>query len=805
MMLQWLFKKKKPTCAPPPGKTASSKVPAPVGAEQHGNLAQSLELISHAVASNPRDPVARCSLGKTYLEMDRIEEARTCFEEALTLKPDYAEARYKLGNALRIQGKLDAALACYQMAILVNPKYAEAHNNEGVVYEEKGLLKEAIAAYQRALSINPGLVDAHYNVGLLLMAQGDSAEALTSFKKAIALNPDFAEAHYAEGVTLRSQGKLDDAVASFRKAISPRPDYFDAHYNLARLLHRQGRYDEALASYRIAISLNPGIAEAHNNEGVAHAESGHGREAVLCFQRALSIKPDFAAAQFNLGNSQDEHSETLRCHQKALTLDPEFVEARWAYTMAQIPAIFEADADPKRFRSAFAAELTDLASWIDSDSKRIASGFDAVGAYLPFYLAYQEENNKELLSRYGELCVRIMRAWQAGQKFTPAIAHNSAKTRIGVVSAHICEHSVWHAIIKGWLLQLDRGRFDLHLFHVGATQDQQTLFAQSQAASFEQGRRELPQWVNAISSKQLDVLIYPEIGMDAMTVKLASLRLAPVQVTSWGHPETSGLPTMDYFLSAEDFEPADELEKQDGQDGQWKHSARENYTEQLVTLPHLGCCFPPLLVTASDPKLANMGIDLGSPLLLCPGTAFKYQPQHDGIFVEIARRLGDCQIIFVVSGGRESLSAKLRRRLEIVFTRSGLDFEKYVVFIPWRNQGEFYGLMQRVDVFLDTVGFSGFNTAMQAIECGLPIVTRDGRFMRGRLASGILKRMELPELIAESEEDYISLAVKLSRDTEYRSHIRKRIEANRHVLFNDTAPIRALEDFLDNVTLRQTS
>jgi len=68
--------------------------------------------------------------------------------------------------------------------------------------------------------------------------------------------------------------------------------------------------------------------------------------------------------------------------------------------------------------------------------------------------------------------------------------------------------------------------------------------------------------------------------------------------------------------------------------------------------------------------------------------------------------------------------------------------------------------------------------------------------MRGRLASGILKRMGLPELVARSEEDYVALAVKLARDTEYRKHVRERIEASRHVLFADLAPIRAMEDFL---------
>jgi predicted O-linked N-acetylglucosamine transferase (SPINDLY family) len=168
------------------------------------------------------------------------------------------------------------------------------------------------------------------------------------------------------------------------------------------------------------------------------------------------------------------------------------------------------------------------------------------------------------------------------------------------------------------------------------------------------------------------------------------------------------------------------------------------------------------------------------------------------MLVEIVRRLGECQLIFVASD--ENRSRLLHRRLETVFTRAGVDFEKHVVFIRWQKRPEFYGLLQRVDAMLDTIGFSGFNTAMQAIECGLPIVALEGRFMRGRLASGILKRIGLSDLVARTNEEYISLAVKLARDSELRSQFSARIEANRHILFNDTVPIRALEDFLVGVT-----
>jgi predicted O-linked N-acetylglucosamine transferase (SPINDLY family) len=119
-----------------------------------------------------------------------------------------------------------------------------------------------------------------------------------------------------------------------------------------------------------------------------------------------------------------------------------------------------------------------------------------------------------------------------------------------------------------------------------------------------------------------------------------------------------------------------------------------------------------------------------------------------------------------------------------------------VVFIPWLNSSDFYALMQQSDVFLDPIGFSGFNTAMQAIDCDLPIITREGQFMRGRLASGILKRMGMSELITNTEEDYIALVVRLVEDKRYRQEMGKKIHENKAVLYNDLEPIQALETFL---------
>jgi predicted O-linked N-acetylglucosamine transferase (SPINDLY family) len=379
-----------------------------------------------------------------------------------------------------------------------------------------------------------------------------------------------------------------------------------------------------------------------------------------------------------------------------------------------------------------------------------------------------------------------MEHWQQKEKkfFKPKNFNKPIK--IGIVSKHIHQHSVWDAITRGWIENIDRNLFQLYFFYTGVKIDQETEFAKSIATGFISGIDDLSSWATAVIDAKIDVLLYPEIGMDPITVQLACLRLAPVQVGSWGHPETTGLPTIDYYLSADLLEP---------------DNSEKYYTEQLIKLPNLGCFNKQALVTSIPIDLEKFKISADRPLFICPGVPFKYQPQHDHIFVEIAKRLEECQFLFFTHQ-KKKLTELFKERLNLHFLESGLNVDDYCIFLPWQPKASFYGLMNCANVFLDTIGFSGFNTAMQGIECGVPIVTREGRFMRGRLASGILKRIGLQELIAKNENDYINLVVKLASNQEYNQYIRNKLKENRHVLYSDFESIRGLEQFLEDAYLK---
>jgi protein O-GlcNAc transferase len=429
--------------------------------------------------------------------------------------------------------------------------------------------------------------------------------------------------------------------------------------------------------------------------------------------------------------------------------------------------------------AAFDAEIEALARWCQArGAEKVAR---AVGTQQPFYLAYIEADHRDRLARYGALCADLMGQWQRATGLAMPARITRAETRVGIVSAHVRDHSVWNAIVKGWLQHLDRSRYDVRLFHLGTAHDVETALAKTMVSHYVYGKSDIVEWTQLILGHQLDVLIYPEIGMDPLTAKLASLRLAPVQATSWGHPITSGLPTMDYFLSADALEPPD---------------ADAHYTERLVRLPGLGCCFAPWRGASADVSLASLGIREGMPVLVCAGTPFKYTPRQDAVFAEIARRLGECQLVFFVPEPR-ALMDRVRARLTRAFDAAGLELEAYAAFVPWLSRSAFAGLLAQADVFLDTMGFSGFNTTMQAIDVGLPVVAREGRYLRGRLSSGVLRRAGLDALVADSEPGFVELAVRLAQDAAYWGEARERLLQAAPTLYGDVQPVRALARFFE--------
>ena len=624
-------------------------------------------------------------------------------------------------------------------------------------------------------------------LGVILGSTGKKVEALIAHQKAIKVAPEDAEIHNNLGNALRDLGKFDKAEVSIMKAIKIKPDNAGFYNNLGALYKDIGKLEEAETNFRHAIRLMPELAISYNNLGLVLLELRNYEQAQASYTRAIELNPGFDEAYSNLADvyrKQGLTKETLECISKAVALKPENPSYRWSFAMLQIPKVFLTIAEYKNVSQIYEKELSKLESFITPETLNEFSKF--VGTTYPYYIAYLENNNRFLLEKHGEICCHIMKNWQeknlTSQINLSANSKKKGKIKVGIISSHIHYHSVWNMFLKGVIKNLDADKFDIHIFYLKKRSDDETELTKKSVKYFHTGFKNLTEWANKIKNSEIDIAFYPEVGMHKLTIKLASMRLAPIQVASFGHPETSGLNTLDYYISSELLETS---------------NSNSFYSEKLIKLPGLGYYFEPPTLKPSEIDFSKIGINLNSPIFLCLGAPNKFLPLYDWVFVEIIRRINNCQLVFVndLCGAFKVFKKRLKDKIE----HSGFIFEKHVIFVPGQTREGYSALMKNADLLLDTIGFSGANTALQAIGCGLPVITREGRFQRTRHASAILRTIDVEELIANTEEEYIDLIEKITLDEVFKNKIRFKIKAKEKLLYKNENSIRALEDFFESV------
>ena len=384
------------------------------------------------------------------------------------------------------------------------------------------------------------------------------------------------------------------------------------------------------------------------------------------------------------------------------------------------------------------------------------------------------------MADYGELAWRVLEATQPVLLPAPP-PRPGERIRVAIVSGFFCDHTIFRLFLEGWITGLDRDRFEVIGMHTGTTQDAQTEWAASQCDHFIRGLHFADSWRAAIVDAAPHVLLYPEIGMDPICFRLAAQRLARLQCVAWGHPQTTGLPTLDCFPSSALMEPPE---------------ADSFYTERLVRLPGIGVHYTPDAAATPPATRAEFGLREGVPVFWSGQALYKYHPDHDAIFPRIAAAVGDCQFVFIEFANSAAVTAAFRARLAESFAASGLDAARHCVFLPPMSQPRFIAAAALADVVLDTPGWSGGKSTLDLLALDPAIVTWPGRFMRGRHSAAILRQIGCEDTIARSADDYVSIAARLALDADWRQAVRGRMAAGKARAWRDPASISALEDFL---------
>jgi protein O-GlcNAc transferase len=745
-----------------------------------GLLVDAAESFRLALKIRPDFAEAHVGLGNVLKELGHLYDATMSYRQALRLRPDYAEAHSRLSSALQDLGELNAALESCRKALALDPALAEAHCIEGSVLQALGHPSEAVKSYREALRFRPEYAEAHCGLGSALRDLGELDAALENCRQALALDANLAEAYINLGAVLQGLGKLDEAITSLRRAVEIKPNSYAAQRSLGDVLEQAGQHEEAKACYRRGLQQRHVLAEEYNRQGASQLERRQIEGAVALFRLALSVNPDYARGYANLGNALRELGQldaSRDSYLRAARLQPEALHHAINASLL-LPVIPASQADIAQSRERYRTGITHLmetAGTLHEPGEKLNS--------VSFYLAYHNADDRPLME---SLC-RLFRARAADLTFTaphvprwPLPSDRGQRIRVGFLSEYLYDHTIGKHY-QGFIRHLDRERFEVVVIH--GHRAKRDAFRQNLDALADKSLAlpaSLKSQQHAVANEQLDVLFYPDIGMSAPTYFLAYARLAPVQATSWGHPDTSGLDTIDYYVSAVSNEPQD---------------ADALYTERLVRLTRLPC-FYYQTQASGVPKLAKAALGLPERGILygCPQSLFKIHPDFDAVLAEVAT--GDAEGHLIVPDGKypawnDMLKARWAKTFPILLER--------VRFLPRMPWGPFLAVMEHTDVLLDPLHFGSGNTMYDAMINGTPVVTWPGRFARGRNVAAAYRQMGVADApVAGCVEDYAPLALALGRNRDRRHALREAsFQSAKKELFEDMQAVREFEQFLE--------
>jgi protein O-GlcNAc transferase len=683
---------------------------------------------------------------QALLGAQRPAEARAAFEQLVALQPSNASLRHGLALALKATGEREAA------------------GN----------------AFAAALALQPGYWEAAFNLGVMLEEDRDAALAERAYRMALAAKPDAVRALGNLGNLLRRAGKLRDAEEPLRRAVALAPSEPAALGNLALLCIDAGQLEEARRLAERAASLAPNEPAWWEAAGTAARLMSDAEGAVPLLERAAARVPDDAGVRFELALALEACADDARAAAQlaaARKLAPAWEKLRWADAL-HLPAIVEDDGHAQAAIASFDAGLARLESdlRLDSDSA-IAGALEAALAFVPFNLHYLPGDHLERQARYARLVARVARAAVPA----PSIARATGKIRVGFVSSYMRTHVVAR-FFASLMTGLDPARFERWAWHTGGTGDAWTQEITRGVEHFDDTRTHVHDLAAAIGAAGLDVLIYLDVGLDPLQGVLAALRLAPVQAALYGHPVSTGLDTLDDFLSGELLEPA---------------GAEQHYRENLVRLPGLGAR-PRAPATPGDGHWMRALRPESRPLAVCAQNLQKLPPAFDATLARIAAG-SRARLVFFDRG--PGLTRRFSERLSRALARAGVDAREHVRFAPARAYPDYLAGLAEADLVLDSPGFSGGATSLDALGVGAAVLAFEGDRARSRQTSAMLRLAGVEELIVRDADAYAARAQALLGDAGERNALRQRIVAGAPRIFGDGRPLAAFAGYLERRSL----
>ncbi len=594
-------------------------------------------------------------------------------------------------------------------------------------HHQAGQLQKAESIYHQILQENPNHHDALNLSGLIAHQTGNNVKAAELINKAILNNPKNPDYYYNLGIVLSALGKWKEAIHAYRQTLCQKPDYFEALNNLGNILREHGNTDDAIEIYNKALKLKPDCAEVWNNLGNVLKEMGQIENAIENYKKAIQIKPDYAEAWNNMGSSlfeQNRFKDAIEHYRQALKLKPDYAEA-WDNLGGVLEVIGEFKPAIESCRQA----LKHKPDYVKASSN------------LLYLLSYNVLYSPDQILEEHRDWDRIHGEKQKTTIYSHTKSTNSNKRlRIGYVSPDFRKHALsffFEPILKNH----DRNHVEVYCYSDVSNPDEVTerlkTMADEWCSTIGMSDKEVAQ---KIYTDEIDILIDLAGHTAKNRLTIFTYKPAPVQATYLGYCNTSGLKSMDYWITDTILHPEDTIELA---------------VEKIIRLQRCWICYLP---PADAPEIKP---DTHANNIITFGSFNNFSKLSNEVVVCWSQLLKEVSDSRLVLKARQLADPFIQERILMQFAQNGITSDQ-LILLP--NTPSYMADYNKIDIALDTFPRTGGVTTADALWMGVPVITLAGKRYIERQGASILNAIGLDELITSTPEEYITRATTLTKD-----------------------------------------
>jgi predicted O-linked N-acetylglucosamine transferase (SPINDLY family) len=665
---------------------------------------------------------------------------------------------------------------------------------QAIHQHREGNLKAAESLYKRALK-HARTNDVYFNFGVLCMQINEPKRADQLLLTALEMRRE-PRVLSALALTKERLNALREAESLAREACTLAPTNAGYYNNLGKILCARGNFTESIKFLNESLSYADS-PEARYNLANAYIGKGDHWGSITALQQLLERYPTFLEARTQLGAIHLKNSnfnEAIQEFQAVLRtkLDHgDFSQSAkellltWL-TLLDVPSVYTSQNELETAINKVDSRLSKLESALNKISSHELIRLEPNILYVAFkisnfYWAYQGVCERDRTTRYCQILRDALPQFCLKEARKNPATSRGAK-RVGVISQYFGLHATtWIGSILTETLAPE-----VEVIYYVVNDLQEESYIQKLPTHFKTKRIECTDltfggFFTNLLSDRLDLLIYPDIGMTPFSRIASSFRLASTQAVHWAHPVTTGSPVMDYFLTSDLMETP---------------SSEKNYTEKIIRLPGIGLYLEPNVPEAKIKMISEETSHQCASIQ----SLFKYLPKYDYLYPELIKKIPSLKIYFIKSDV-EADTIKFVNRLKAEFHRNGLVLERHVTLVDRMSKIELQHFLSSQTFCLDSVGWSGGNTTLDAIAACVPLITCRGNTLRANHSSAILEKIILPELICSSISELVARAERLVFDQDFNQLVREKIRNNRKNIFLDQEVLSNFRTWLESLAV----